>query len=72
MADSCQCTDAVNNLLGIETAIAGEPLPVPPLEVVAPTFAGDLLREILGDVFPNLAAHNIVHWREGRRRSRGS
>jgi hypothetical protein len=48
----CERTDAVNHLLRIEAALAGEPLPVPPLEVVAAGFAGDLLREVLGDVFP--------------------
>ena len=57
----CQRADAVNNLLRIEAAFAGELLPVPPHEVIAPTLAGDGLREVLGDVFPNFAAHDIVH-----------
>jgi hypothetical protein len=32
--------------------------------VVAAGFAGDLLCEIFGDVFLNLAAHDMVHWCE--------
>ena len=53
----CQCADAVNNLPRIEATLAGEPLPVPPPEVIAPAFACDLLREVLRDILPNLAAH---------------
>ena len=33
----CQRSDAVNNLLRIEAAFAGKQLPVPPIEVVAPS-----------------------------------
>ena len=33
----CQRSDALKNLPGIETALAREPLPVPPLEVIAAT-----------------------------------
>jgi hypothetical protein len=52
-----QSADAVEDLLGIEAARAGEPLPVPP---------GDFECELLGDVFPNLTAHDIVHRRQRR------
>ena len=62
----CQRADAVKNLPGIEAALAGEQLPVPPLEVIAPTFAGDFLCEVLRDVLPNLAAHDVVHRRKRR------
>jgi hypothetical protein len=37
-----------------------------PLEVIAPVLASDLLREVLGYAFPNLAAHDIVHRCERR------
>ena len=64
----CQRADALNNLPGIEATLAGEPLPVPPLEVVTPIFAGDLMGEILRDVLPHFAAHDVVHRCERRRR----
>ena len=42
----CQCADALKNLSGIKTALARESLPVPPLQVITPSLAGDLLGEI--------------------------
>jgi len=46
----CQRADAVNNLLRIEAALAGELLPVPPLRS-SPDSYGYRLGEVLGDVF---------------------
>ena len=60
----CQRADALENLPGIEATLSGEQLPVPPLEVVTPIFAGDLMGEILRDVLPHFAAHDVVHRRE--------
>src|SRR5712691_4862322 len=42
----CQRANTINDLLRIKAALTGELLPVPPLEVVAPALAVDLLREI--------------------------
>ena len=56
----CQRADAVNNLLRIEAAFAGELLPVPPHEVIAPTLAGDRLREVLvtfSQTSPHMASY---------------
>jgi hypothetical protein len=39
---------------------------MPSLEVVTAVLAGYLLSEILGDTFPDLAAHNVIHRRERR------
>ena len=61
----CQSADALKNLPGIETALAAEPLPVPPLEAITPILAGDLMGEILRDGLPHFAAQDVVHRREG-------
>src|SRR6266576_1315108 len=58
---SCQFTDTVNDLPGIKAALPSEAPPVSSREVIAPAFAGDLLSEVLGNILPNLAAHDIVY-----------
>ena len=60
----CQRADALKNLSRIKTALAREPLPVLSIEVVAPVRSADFLYQVLGDVLPNFAAHNIVHRRQ--------
>ncbi len=53
---SCQRADALENLPGIEATLSGEQLPVPPLEVVTPIFAGDLMGEIF-ETFSHTSPH---------------
>src|SRR5216683_882589 len=52
---------AIDRLSRIEAALAGKALPVPSGEVIASAFAGDRLSEILGDVAPHFAAHDVVY-----------
>src|SRR5262249_5225859 len=61
---SCQRANALEHLPAIQPTPPGEQLPVPPLEGFTPIFAGDLLGEILRDVLPHFAAHDVVHRRE--------
>jgi hypothetical protein len=63
---SCQYADAIKDLPGVEAAFTCELLPVPSIEVIAPSLTGDLLREVFGDVPPDLAAHEVVHRRNWR------
>src|ERR1700745_1456078 len=62
----CKCANTVQNLLGIHAALARTALPMHSRTVVAPILPRDFLGEVFGDVLPHLAAHHIVHRREGR------
>src|SRR3977135_1464775 len=53
-----QFADTINNLPGIKPTFASEAVPVSSLELIAPAVAGDLLREVLRNILPNLTAHD--------------
>jgi hypothetical protein len=60
----CQRTHAIEDLPGVEPALTRKLLPIAATELIAPNLTGDFLCQILRDVLPNLATHNIVHRRE--------
>src|SRR5262245_53583849 len=62
----CQCANALENLFGIEAALAGEQLPIPSPEAVTTVRASDLLSEVFSHVLPDVTTHDIVHRRERR------
>ena len=50
--------------LSIEPAFARKPLPVPRIEAITLPLTGNRLRELLRDVLPNLATHDVINRRE--------
>src|SRR6266496_3603145 len=56
--------NAGENLRCAKPALSGKVLPMSALEIIAAVLAGDLLCEVLRDMFPYLPAHHIVERRE--------